>query len=88
MACMERAEGLLLGVFLVHVAPSHSHVSSPPKLAEPNRNTRALPLWNLLREPKQLVLVDGAGHLPPLEARVPAINKFLDQMLGPVTRNR
>lgn len=47
-------------------------------------NTRALPLWNLLREPKQLVLVDGAGHVPPLEARVPAINQFLDRTLGPV----
>jgi eukaryotic-like serine/threonine-protein kinase len=48
--------------------------------------TRGLPLWNLLREPKQLVLVPGAGHNPPLEARVPAINKFLDQTLGPVHR--
>ncbi len=48
--------------------------------------TRALPLWNLLREPKQLVLVPGAGHVPPLEARVPAINRFLDQTLGPVRR--
>ena len=46
--------------------------------------TRALPLWNLLQEPKQLVLVPGGGHMPPLEARVPAINRFLDQVLGPV----
>jgi serine/threonine protein kinase/formylglycine-generating enzyme required for sulfatase activity len=46
--------------------------------------TRALPLWNLLREPKELVLVDGAGHVVPLEARVPAINGFLDRTLGPV----
>jgi len=50
--------------------------------------TRALPLWNLLREPKQLVLVEGAGHLPPVEARVPAINRFLDRTLGPVVRPR
>lgn len=48
--------------------------------------TRALPLWNLLREPKQLVLVPGAGHVPPIEVRVPAINQFLDQTLGPVAR--
>jgi hypothetical protein len=34
------------------------------------------------------VLVDGAGHIPPLEARVPAINQFLDQVLGPVIRTR
>ena len=65
----------------------------PPKLLINGRDdeehpwlTRGLPLWNLLREPKQLVLVPGAGHNPPLEARVPAINKFLDQILGPVHR--
>ena len=48
--------------------------------------TRGLPLWNLLREPKTLVLVPGGGHVPPLEARVPAINQFLDRILGPVDR--
>jgi len=44
--------------------------------------TRGLPLWNLLRQPKELVLVQGAGHVPPVEARVPAITKFLDSHLG------
>ena len=65
----------------------------PPKLLLNGRDdeehpwfTRALPLWTLLREPKQLVLVPGGGHIPPLEARVPAINRFLDQVLGPVRR--
>jgi len=67
----------------------------PPKLLLNGRDdeedpwlTRALPLWNLLREPKQLVLVPGAGHIVPLETRVPAINRFLDQVLGPVRRDR
>ena len=46
--------------------------------------TRALPLWNLLREPKKFVLVEGAGHIPPAEARVPAINSWLDETLGPI----
>jgi len=46
--------------------------------------TRGLPLWNLLRQPKQLVLVEGAGHMPPAEARIPAITQFLDRILGPV----
>jgi len=46
--------------------------------------TRALPLWNLLREPKKFVLVEGAGHIPPVEARVPAINAWLDETLGPL----
>jgi pimeloyl-ACP methyl ester carboxylesterase len=66
---------------------------SPPKLLLNGRNdeenpyfTRALPLWNLLRQPKKLVLVEGAGHTPPLEARVPAINGWLDSTLGPVRR--
>ena len=44
---------------------------------------RALPLWRLLSEPKQLILVEG-GHLPPAEVRVPAINRWLDETLGPV----
>lgn len=46
--------------------------------------TRALPLWNLLTEPKELVLVDGGGHVVPLEDRISAINDFLDRTLGPV----
>jgi pimeloyl-ACP methyl ester carboxylesterase len=46
--------------------------------------TRGLPLWNLLAEPKELVLVDGGGHVVPLEERIPAINDFLDRTLGPV----
>ena len=65
-----------------------------PKLLLNGRNdeehpwfTRALPLWNLLSEPKQLVLVNGAGHVPPLEARIPAINGFLNETLGPVRRD-
>jgi tRNA A-37 threonylcarbamoyl transferase component Bud32/dienelactone hydrolase len=47
-------------------------------------NTRALPLWNLLREPKELKLFDGVGHRPPVELRAPAINEFLDRTLGAV----
>jgi formylglycine-generating enzyme required for sulfatase activity len=46
--------------------------------------TRGLPLWTLLREPKELVLIDGMGHLPAVEQRVPPINAFLDRTLGPV----
>jgi eukaryotic-like serine/threonine-protein kinase len=44
--------------------------------------TRALPLWNLLSEPKELALFDGVGHLPPAELRIPAIRDFLDRHLG------
>jgi pimeloyl-ACP methyl ester carboxylesterase len=46
--------------------------------------TRGLPLWNLLREPKELVLVEGGGHLVPISDRIPAINDFLDRQPGPV----
>ncbi|MFQ5703614.1 MAG: hypothetical protein ACE5HT_06300 [Gemmatimonadales bacterium] len=62
-----------------------------PKLLLNGRNdeehpwlTRALPLWKLLRDPKRLVLREGAGHIVPLEVRIPAINDFLNKMLGPV----
>jgi len=47
-------------------------------------NTRGLPLWNLMSEPKELVLIEGGGHVVPLEDRIPAINNFLDRTLGPV----
>ena len=46
--------------------------------------SRGLPLWNLLREPKELVLVEGGGHVVPPEDRIPAIKDFLDRVLGPV----
>jgi eukaryotic-like serine/threonine-protein kinase len=43
--------------------------------------TRGLPLWNLLSEPKELALFDGAGHSPPDELTIPAIHEFLDRHL-------
>ena len=49
--------------------------------------TRALPLWNLLTEPKELVLRDGVGHNPPAEVRVPPVNAFLDKVFGPVSHS-
>ncbi len=45
--------------------------------------TRGLPLYNLLREPKKVVLLEG-GHLPAAELRVSVINAWLDKTLGPV----
>jgi len=63
----------------------------PPKLLlngdmdeEHPWQTRAKPMWDLMREPKQLVLLPGVGHIPPLQDRVLAINTFLDKWLGPV----
>jgi len=50
--------------------------------------TRAKPLWDLLREPKELLLVDAAGHTVPVEIRTPRINAFLDRTLGPVVPKR
>lgn len=43
------------------------------------------PLVKLLTEPKQLIRYD-AGHTPPPEIAVPAISKWLDERLGPVSR--
>lgn len=47
--------------------------------------TRGRALWDLLREPKQLVLLEGEGHLPRPEALIPPIQTFLDETLGPVS---
>ncbi|MFQ5823396.1 MAG: protein kinase [bacterium] len=62
----------------------------PPKLVLSGKhdevlpvNTCVVPLYNLLSKPKQLTLTEG-GHIPPLEERVPVINKWLDETLGPV----
>jgi pimeloyl-ACP methyl ester carboxylesterase len=52
------------------------------------RLTRRLPPWNPLREPRELVLLDGGGHVVPLETRIPAINDFLDRTLGPIVSSR
>jgi formylglycine-generating enzyme required for sulfatase activity len=43
----------------------------------------AMPLFNLLVEPKRLETYDG-GHLPPPEVVVPVLKRFLDENLGPV----
>ena len=66
-----------------------SHIK-PPKLLLNGKydeafppETEALPFYKLLREPKQLSLVES-GHVPQLEQRVPIINKWLDDTLGPV----
>ena len=50
--------------------------------------TRGKPLWNLFREPKELLLADGAGHLVPVDVRTQRINAFLDRTLGPVVPKR
>ncbi len=50
--------------------------------------SRGRALWDLLPEPKQLLLVDGAGHIVPAEARVGPMNTFLDRTLGPVAPRR
>jgi len=62
----------------------------PPKLMvngkydeEHSWYQRGLPLYNLLQEPKEYVLLEG-GHMPSVELRTPVINKWLDKTLGPV----
>ncbi|HXU37847.1 MAG TPA: protein kinase [Blastocatellia bacterium] len=46
----------------------------------------AEPLFKLLSEPKQIIVYEG-GHTPPIEIAVPAVNGFLDQTMGKVSRN-
>lgn len=62
----------------------------PPKLVLHGKydeiivyKTMTMPFYKMLPEPKRLELVDG-GHMPPLEIRVPIINNWLDETLGPV----
>lgn len=43
------------------------------------------PLHKLLREPKQILVVE-TGHIPPPEVYVGPVNQFLDRTLGPVLR--
>lgn len=47
--------------------------------------TEAEPLFALLREPKELKVVDD-GHIPPIETTVPIVNRWLDETMGPVRR--
>jgi pimeloyl-ACP methyl ester carboxylesterase len=43
----------------------------------------AIPLYNLLPEPRKLELLNS-GHAPPLGQRVPVINRWLDETMGQV----
>jgi eukaryotic-like serine/threonine-protein kinase len=73
--------------------PEASNINFAPRISGPKLvvngaedeehpwRTRALPLWNLLTEPRELALFDGVGHFPPAELRVPAIREFLDRHL-------
>jgi eukaryotic-like serine/threonine-protein kinase len=45
--------------------------------------TEAMPFYKLLTDPKQLSLTES-GHVPPIEKRIPIINTWLDETLGPV----
>lgn len=47
--------------------------------------SQAEPLHKLLREPKRLMLYEG-GHILSQEFTVPAINNWLDEVMGPVSR--
>jgi hypothetical protein len=46
-------------------------------------NLLVLPFYKLLKDLKEIKLVNS-GHIPPIEIRVPIINKWLDESLGPV----
>ena len=45
--------------------------------------TGALPLYELLSEPKQHVWLES-GHFPPLDQWVPPAQAWLDKVLGPI----
>jgi eukaryotic-like serine/threonine-protein kinase len=69
---------------------SHIHA---PKLMLNGRYDEAYPLktsieplYKLLRDPRQLILYE-AGHTPPIEVAVRAVNEWLDETLGQVNPN-
>jgi hypothetical protein len=78
--------------------PEASNINFAPRLRAPKLMingrldeehpwyARGLPAWNLMREPKELVLVEGSGHTPPQSALVPAMVTWLDRVVGPVSR--
>jgi pimeloyl-ACP methyl ester carboxylesterase len=45
--------------------------------------TSAVPLYNLLSQPKEHVWLD-TGHFPPMDQWVPPALEWLDKVLGPV----
>ncbi len=47
--------------------------------------TEALPLYELMPEPKEIVIVDS-GHIPPLDVVRQLITAYLDRQLGKVQR--
>jgi serine/threonine protein kinase/formylglycine-generating enzyme required for sulfatase activity len=67
------------------------HIRAPKLMAhgrydeDASLRTEAEPLYQLLREPKRLVLYDG-GHIPTIEFLVTTMNRWLDETLGPVKR--
>jgi formylglycine-generating enzyme required for sulfatase activity/predicted esterase len=79
------------------VLPEIAHSNFAPRIRAPKLllngrydevhplTTLVEPFYNLLREPKKLVLYDGS-HTPPIETAVPAINGWLDETLGSVRR--
>ena len=83
----ERMQPVLPEAFNVNFLP---YIEAPKLMVNGRQDeehpwlTRALPFWELLREPRELVLADNEGHAPSLETRVPAINGFLDRVFGPV----
>ena len=46
--------------------------------------TAAMPLFELLSEPKELIVLES-GHFPPMEQWVPPALEWLDETLGPAT---
>ncbi len=81
--------------WLVSVLPEVNQVNFAPRIEAPKLvlqgkydevivySTMTKPFYDMLPQPKRLALVDG-GHMPPLELRVPIINNWLDETLGPV----
>jgi fermentation-respiration switch protein FrsA (DUF1100 family) len=47
--------------------------------------SEAQPLFDLMPEPKRMVVYDGS-HIPPPEVSIPTFTRWWDETLGPVQR--
>jgi hypothetical protein len=80
-----------------HTIPAADPVNFAPYLRAPKLmihgrydeglplKTAALPLFKLLSQPKELIVLD-TGHFPPISQWYPVAQAFFDRELGPVNR--
>ena len=85
--------------YMAESLPAANSINFAPRIGQPKLiinglydedtpyYSMALPLHNLLTEPKRVELVES-GHIPPPEIRIPLVNQWLDETMGKVNPAR